>query len=92
MKSYIGENIKRFRCLRNLTQENLSDKVGLTVNYIYMLEHGRRNPSIRVLRKISEILGVSMPLLTHNFNEPKNEVEKVLKDAYEIITKDSKGN
>ncbi|MFZ5352776.1 MAG: helix-turn-helix transcriptional regulator [Bacillota bacterium] len=40
----------------NLTQKELAELVGVTENYIYMLERGLRTPSMKIAKVISELL------------------------------------
>ena len=47
----VGENIRRIRQERNLTQRQLGEKVGAREAYIQAYESGRRNPSHHLLKK-----------------------------------------
>lgn len=49
----IGKNVRFFRELLNLTQENLGESVGLSPLYIDMIENGERNPSDNTLERLS---------------------------------------
>ena len=51
--------IKRLRAQRDMTQEELAKKAGVTQGYIAQLERGlRKNPSLPSLRKLARALGV----------------------------------
>lgn len=57
----IGENIKRIRKKRKITQIQLAKMCGLTNDYISKLELGKReNPSSDVISKIAEALNCSV--------------------------------
>lgn len=43
-----------------LTQQQLGEKVGVKGKTIYTYESGERNPSIKTLLKIAEVLGCSI--------------------------------
>ena len=47
----VGENIRRIRQERNLTQRQLGEMVGASKAYIQVYESGRRNPSHHLLKK-----------------------------------------
>ena len=47
----VGENIRRIRQERNLTQRQLGEMVGASEAYIRAYESGRRNPSHHPLKK-----------------------------------------
>ena len=50
----VGENIRRIRQERNLTQRQLGEMVGASEAYIRAYESGRRNPKPSSLEKIAE--------------------------------------
>jgi transcriptional regulator with XRE-family HTH domain len=60
----IGENIKRFRMKRNITQKQLADRIGVSHFWICKLEKGKRNTTINTLVMISEQLNVELSELT----------------------------
>lgn len=55
-----GELIKQYRIKRNLTQEQLGKKIGVTMQYIGQYERGLRNPKISTLKKIADALDVDV--------------------------------
>ena len=42
----IGRNIRKFRLMRNLRQEDLAEMAGLSINYVGALERGEKIPSL----------------------------------------------
>jgi transcriptional regulator with XRE-family HTH domain len=59
MRRLVGRNARHFRLARGLTQEQLSERSGLTQQYISGLEQGRRNPTLLTLFEIAEALGTT---------------------------------
>ncbi|MFR8719658.1 MAG: helix-turn-helix domain-containing protein [Coprococcus comes] len=55
----IGKNIRKFRLVKKLRQEDLAERTGLTANYIGMVERGEKIPSLETFIKILNALGVS---------------------------------
>ena len=55
----VGNQIKKQRELKKLTQEELAEKVGLSRNYISFLERGTKAPRLETLINIANALGVS---------------------------------
>lgn len=55
----IGDNIKRIRRMKNLTQRALGEIVGISNTYLSDMEIGRTNPSIKTLKKVARGLEVS---------------------------------
>lgn len=57
----IGNNIKRIRLERGITQTQLSEKVGLFgAGNISQYENSLCNPSAGVMKKIADALGVTV--------------------------------
>ncbi|WP_294275313.1 helix-turn-helix transcriptional regulator [uncultured Sphingomonas sp.] len=54
----LGDNVRRYRKLAGISQEELSLRTGVKRSYISDLERGFRNPTVRVLGKIAEGLKV----------------------------------
>ena len=55
----IGKNIRKFREIKKLRQEDLAEKTDLTTNYIGMIERGEKIPSLETFINILNSLGVS---------------------------------
>lgn len=54
----VGENIRRLRKAKGLSQEALAHEAGMSMRYLAGLERGEENPSLVFLVKLSEALGV----------------------------------
>lgn len=67
----IRYNIKKYREIANLTQQELADKCGLSMNYIAKIESNKMKKgfSIVTIGRIADALGIDIKNL---FNE-KNE-------------------
>lgn len=55
----IGDNIRKYRKKKNLTQKELGDIVGISNTYLSDMEIGRTNPSIKTLKRIAQGLEIS---------------------------------
>lgn len=62
----VGENIRRIRQERNLTQKQLGELVGASEAYIRAYESGRRNPKPASLETIAKALAVNVEALTNS--------------------------
>ncbi len=62
-KTILGRYVRKLRERANLTQEQLSRKIGITYQYLSGLENGRANFSIDVLESIGKALACPLPLL-----------------------------
>jgi len=54
----LGENVRRERLLKGLTQEQLAFEANMKRSYVSDLERGVRNPSVQALGRLAEALGV----------------------------------
>ena len=59
MRRLVGRNVRKFRLVKGLTQEEMSVLCGFGQNYLSDLERGRRNPTVVTLWEISQTLGVT---------------------------------
>lgn len=59
------KNIKYYRRLNNLTQEQLAEKTDLSISYIKQIESNKefKNVSLTVILKLSKALNVSVDKL-----------------------------
>lgn len=51
-------NLKKYRLLKDLTQEQLAEKVGVRRETIMRLEAGKYNPSLKLAIDISRVVEV----------------------------------
>ena len=54
----LGANIRERRTAGDLTLEDLAASAGLSVTYLGQTERGQRNPSVLVLWRVADALGV----------------------------------
>lgn len=55
-----GQRIKELRAKLDMTQEDLAFKVGVDRSYMGFIERGEKNPTLKNLIKISNVLKVSL--------------------------------
>ncbi len=56
----LGRQLKYLRRQKNLTQAQLAEKVGLSVNYVSQIETGIANPKVKTLFMIAQGLNVEI--------------------------------
>lgn len=54
----LGKNVRHYRQLRDLTQEELAHLADMKRTYVSDMERGKRNPSVRALGRLAEALTV----------------------------------
>lgn len=60
MVNKLGQAIKNRRKELKITQPHLADLAQISVNTLYKLEKGQGNPSMDVLNKLAEVLGMEL--------------------------------
>ncbi|MBK1659858.1 helix-turn-helix domain-containing protein [Paracraurococcus ruber] len=58
--STFGDAVRRARAKTGLTQEELADRSGIDRSYIGGVERGERNPTLVVICKIADGLGLTL--------------------------------
>jgi y4mF family transcriptional regulator len=58
----LGEAIKNRRKELDITQPHLAELAQISVNTLYKIEKGQGNPSLDVLNKLAEVLGMELTL------------------------------
>ncbi|OUM95508.1 MAG: transcriptional regulator [Thermobacillus sp. ZCTH02-B1] len=63
---HLALRIRAFRKLKGLTQQQLADRMGVSVAVLGSLERGTRRPDSRLMMRIAESLGIDYDELTGN--------------------------
>lgn len=66
MDEYIGRRICQARKAKHITQETLAELSGLSVSAISRIETGRSSTSLKTLKRLSNILGVTLDYLLYD--------------------------
>lgn len=77
----MNNRIKLIRQNENMTQSQFAEKIGLSRNYVAMIEIGQRDPSDRTVSDICRIFGVN-PAWLRNGEEPMMMPEADSETAY----------
>lgn len=54
----MGTNVRRLRKARGLSQEALAGEAGIAMRHLGRIERGEGNPTVSVLARLAEVLGV----------------------------------
>jgi transcriptional regulator with XRE-family HTH domain len=72
MRRLVGQNLRRIRLKKGLTQEQFADISGFSQQYLSGLEGGQRNPTVVTVYELALALGVShLDLLRPAKKSPK---------------------
>ncbi|MCB0836701.1 MAG: helix-turn-helix transcriptional regulator [Bacteroidetes bacterium] len=67
----IGDQIKVRRKTLRVTQPQLAELAGISVNTLYKIEREQGNPTLATLTKIADILGMELCLKVKNLQSIK---------------------
>lgn len=56
----LGQNIKRIREQKGMTQGDICRALNLDRGYISSIENGKRNPTLSTLKKLADALKISV--------------------------------
>lgn len=79
----LGQNIKKYRKLRNITQEKLAEQIGIEVRTLSLIETGRSFISSKNLEKIAQTLKVNPSNLFENYEA--NDAERLYKESLRAL-------
>lgn len=66
-----GAHVRKLRHARELTQEELAERSGLSVDAIRRIERGAFSPSLETIRKLCEGLGISFRTMFTGFERER---------------------
>ena len=75
----IGEKIKGVRRLLNISQEDLSDQVGVSLKTVQRWEAGVRSPRVQELQKLSKVLNIPVGELANEDNVSDVDITSIVK-------------
>jgi len=63
LKDVVARNLRRLRQANGWTQEELADRVGLSIRYVGQVERGQASMSVSVLGRFADALMVDATVL-----------------------------
>lgn len=73
MKEY---TIKEIRKMRGFTRKQVAEKIGITKDYVYMIESGKRSPSDKIKNKLAELFNLPVVQIFLAIQRTKSTTEK----------------
>ena len=82
----VGENVKRIRTNKRLTQEEFAKEVGISRSYLGDLENDRKSPTVETLEKISSKMETTVRYLLGG-NEVNNKaIDFLMEYGFKLMT------
>ena len=77
----LARAIKLVRTASGIRQKEVARKLGVTANYISLIESGKREPSISFLKQLAKLLGVPIGFFflwdERDTNQPRQTLDQV---------------
>ena len=90
-----GIIIKLLRTAEGISQTRLAGMLGVSRSYLSQVENGRKQPSLPLLRQVSQALSIPLPLLVLDESQPDSDVlaelRKILCDLLAARTELTRG-
>ena len=87
----IGENIRKYRKTKKMTQETLAERAGLSVNYIGSIERGEKLPSLETFIVILNQLGVTGDCILQDVVQANYELKmSLLNEKLSVLSPDQR--
>lgn len=74
LREKFGNRVRLLRSERGLTQEQLAERAGISVDFLSLIERGRNSPSFENLDQLADALDISVAQL-FSFGEKAVEAE-----------------
>lgn len=84
LKKNIGENIRAYRKLKGLTQEELAEEINFNTKSISLLENGHNYIALNKLPKLCSCLGIE-PYQLFIFDKRNSKTDDVQNDIIELL-------
>lgn len=86
LKKELAQNIKKYRIMNNLQQEDLAKKLGVSLQTVSRMERGQTMPKMEVIGKLSDIFEVPVYVLflTEKELADTRKKEFLIERLYEI--------
>ena len=59
----LGEKVRKERKLAGLTQEQLAEKLGVSINAVSKWERGLNLPDVSLMKELCDILNITLSLI-----------------------------
>lgn len=79
----IGQRVRKFRRAQGLSQEQLAERVGISITHMSHIETGNTKLSLSVLVDLAKELHTGTDALL--FDEPKNQKQKGMEEIQSVL-------
>jgi transcriptional regulator with XRE-family HTH domain len=81
---HIGNAIKELRLKKGYKQVEFAEISGLSQSYLSLIEKGKKEPTLSILKQLANALQVPMPVLVF-FSLDLEDVDESKKEAFKML-------
>lgn len=82
----MNTRIQQIRKAERMTQDEFAEKIGLSRNFVWMIEKGERIPSKRTLKDICRVFKINYDWLVHGSGEMFQDYNDIIPDTIPSIS------
>ena len=79
---HLGRTLKLIRASRGMTQKKMADILGISQNYLSLIESNKKNPSTDKISEFAKKMGFSADALTFIISNPPKELNEEDRKKY----------
>lgn len=87
MANKFGDNVKKIRVEKNISQQELADLVGIHSTHVSRYERNMAQPSVEIAKKMAEALNVTVDTLIYGQQDEKAKNNLKDTDLLNLFTK-----
>mgnify|MGYP003319352528 CR=1 FL=1 len=81
----IGQRIQNHRKEKGLSQEQLSEQIGISLSFLGHIERGTRKASVETLARICKSLDVDMHYIVFGYSNADSAGSKLLHELEDLV-------
>lgn len=79
LQETLATNMKNLRKINGFSQAKFAELIGVSTNYVALIEVGKKFPSLQVLEKMAEVFSIPSPELFSQKGLPEEDVKNMKK-------------
>lgn len=90
MTNYFSKNLKYLREKKKIDQQEMADNLNIPRSTLSCWENGIRTPKIEQIQDIAKYFNVDIDIISRDYSDISDNIEKTKKDEREILFDKSK--
>lgn len=81
----LRQRVRKIRLQRGLTQAQLAERAGLSVDAVNRIESGRRNPNLNTIERLADALGIGAADLLASGTIPRQKLQRSVQRIVNLV-------